>query len=101
MRGRWIQHPETGRLIPAGEYVRPPVQRSDTIPTPMLIRDSSWGEITNPMTGKTHDSRSGYLREVANHGGRIVGNDSYVSPRPDMAAGVARDVRRAYDELGG
>ena len=99
MRGRWIQDPASGRLIPAGEYVRPTPARS-TLPTPQLIRDSSWGEIKNPMTGKMHDSRSGYLREVADRGGRIVGNDDFVSPKP-VDRTVASDVKRAYEELGG
>lgn len=67
----------------------------------MLIRDSSWGEIVNPMTGKTHDSRSGYMREVADRGGRIVGNDDYVAPKTDTSTGIAADVKRAYEELGG
>lgn len=98
-RGRWIQHPETGELIPAGEYARPEPQRS-SLPMPMVISDHLDG-IVNPMDGKRYDSKSRYYAEVKARGGEIMGNDAPLPVNRETLheGGVAQDAKRAYEAL--
>lgn len=57
---RWIQHPETGKLIPADEYVRPGPKTHMIMPDVEPFQspvDKSW--ITTRQQLKEHNKRHG------------------------------------------
>ncbi len=93
---RFIQHPETGEIIPANEYVRPPTQRSD-LPSPMVVNDQM-DELRHPNTGKHYGSKSEFRRATRLSGGIELGSDTLnVSPHVDQVS--QSDVGEAIQKV--
>lgn len=102
MRGRWIQHPETGELIPAHLYVRPAAKRSD-LPTPFVI--GTMPAIKSMADGRIYDDKRSYHKSVARAGCEVIGYDrdwtSHIRPaynEKEHEADIVADVKRAIEE---
>ena len=93
MRERFIQHPETGKIIPFNEYRRPTMPRAD-YPMPM-IRSDGMAATMNHADGKVYDSKSAYERAVRAKGARIVGNDRLDIGQPAPMPSARDDLERA------
>lgn len=92
---RFIQHPETGEIIPANEYVRPERKRSD-LSAPMLISDHmapTW----HPKDGREYESKSQFRSVTARDGSIEVGNDAQTVTRE--AEPLHKDVGEAIRQL--
>jgi hypothetical protein len=66
------------------------------------IRADGMDPIRSMVSGKIHDSRSAYYREVRQAGCEIVGNDrAGFGPRPQARSeGVAQSIKRALAQHG-
>lgn len=96
MRKCWIQHPETGKLIPADEYVRP-----TTGAAPSVIGDIKPYKST--IDGSMIGSRSHHRQHLREHGCVEVGNEKLKNPyrkdhNPDSRE-IKRDIARSIEEL--
>lgn len=66
------------------------------------VRPDGMNPIRSMVSGKVHDSRSAYYREVRQAGCEIVGDDrSGFGPRPEARSeGVAQSIKRALAQHG-
>jgi hypothetical protein len=99
-----IVHPETGKLVPADQYVRPRGPRSH-LPAPQVIGDVM-DPVQSMLDGKLYDSKSRLRRTYREAGMVEVGNDSSVTdpkpfkrPGPDRQA-IKAAVGRAFSKAG-
>lgn len=101
MRTHLILHPITGKLVPASEYSRPPVQRSH-LPAPQIIGDTM-PAVQSMLDGKMYDSKSRLRATYRAAGVTEVGNDVKTErapmKRPDRGE-VRAAVRRAASKAG-
>lgn len=102
MRGKWIQHPETGELIPAHLYARPAAKRSD-LPAPFVI--GAMPAIRSMADGRIYDDKRSYEKSVHRAGCEVVGYDSnwtdHIKPaynEKQHEADIVADVKRAIEE---
>ena len=100
MTKRWIQHPETGKLIPAHLYRRP-AKRSG-LAAPSVIGDTM--EPTQSMLdGRHYESKSALRKTYREAGVTEVGSDAPASPPPKTKPdrkGVEASVSRALSQAG-
>lgn len=94
---RWIQHPVTGDLVPADEYVRPYAGNRSDLPAPRVVSDNV--EFRSMLDGKVVTSKRAYEQSVRAAGCEIVGNET-VNRRPATKGlggeGVKDDLRAAF-----
>lgn len=66
-----------------------------------MIRPDGMDPIQSMVSGKVHDSRSNYYREVRQAGCEIVGDDrAGFGPRPEYRPqGVGESIKRAIESL--
>ena len=83
-RGRFIQHPETGKLIPADEYVRP-----DTTKSAYVMGDIN--PFVSPISKELIDDRGKLRRHNKRHG---VTNVADYSPDHFKKAEINRKNER-------
>lgn len=67
-----------------------------------MIRTDGMDPVKSMVSGKVHDSRSAYYREVRQAGCEIVGDDrAGFGPRPEYRPeGVAQSIKRALAQHG-
>lgn len=79
-RLRFIQHPETGKLIPADQYRRPTGPRSH-LGAPRVITDVM-DPVQSMLDGKMYDSKARLRRTYREAGVTEVGNDVKLERAP-------------------
>lgn len=91
---RWIQHPETGELIPADQYVRPSSNAH------FVMNDIA--PYKSVLDGQWVSSRSQHREQMRRHGVVEVGNerlDKHIKP-PEYRKGDLRgQLKRAMGKL--
>lgn len=101
-RGRFIQHPETGELIPADEYVRPSSVNAPSIMKPL-------DEFTSPVDGQRISSRKQLAEHNRRHGVTDMRDYSqgYIESRAkqrieqskrELKQSRVRDIKHAIDK---
>lgn len=100
-RTHLILHPETGRLVPAHEYIRPGGPRS-SLPCPQVIGDTM-EPVQSMLDGRMYDSKSVLRRTYRAAGVTEVGNDVKAQPapkpKPDKHA-IKASVAKAFSQAG-
>tara|TARA_R100000655_G_scaffold102354_1_gene148126 strand:+ start:37 stop:381 length:345 start_codon:yes stop_codon:yes gene_type:complete len=82
----WIQHPETGKLIPRDEYVSPQDERH-------FFAQGDFKSFVSPIDGKVIDDRGKMRRHMEEHG---------VAPSSEYSADfLARREKARIDEMQG
>lgn len=95
---RWIQHPVTGELVPAAEYVRPYAGNRSHLPAPRIVSDSI--EVQSMLDGKTYTSKAGLRQTYRAAGVEEVGNEPMRPSRTDIEtpSGVGDDLKAAFSQ---
>lgn len=97
----WVYR--NGKVVLRGgpEDIRTPVAASH-LPRPMIINDVL-GDVWNPATGKTYDSKSNYYRDTKAMGCEILGNDKITPKDNDHGPSdteMQAEVAKAFEQVG-